>query len=463
MINKDFYPTPARVVEKMLSEIPNYEQRWILEPSAGKGDILDYLTGSRYGRRDHNNIAAIEIDPELQATLKGKGYRVVASDFLSFTPSNYFDLIIMNPPFSNGADHLLHAWKILHSGDIVCLLNAETILSPFSEKRKLLLNLIEQHGSYEIIGDVFRDAERSTGVNTALVRLHKDGDMSMFEFREETSERVNNISGEPVFELTSPDRIQDIVDRYEAAKASFADLWKAHCRVLSYITGIHDAEKILEGALDQEAPIYGYNHFVTNIRTQFWNKVFGMTDFSSRMTTRVKDEFDKFCAQNNGMEFTVENIQGLLGDLIMSTGKITEQCIIDVFDQFTKYHEKNRVHIEGWKTNSQWQANRRIILPYVVSRWMTGGSFHVDYRREREMDDIDKAMCVLAGKSFQKIRTIGQTIKAGDQSKQGVSEFFELRWYDKGTLHLFFRDEALWKRFNIAACKGKNWLPGEAA
>ena len=39
------------------------------------------------------------------------------------------------------------------------------------------------------------------------------------------------------------------------------------------------------------------------------------------------------------------------------------------------------------------------------------------------------------------------------------SEFFKIRFFKKGTLHLTFLDEWLWKEFNYQAAKGKNWLP----
>ena len=454
----------------MVEGIEGLREKWILEPSAGKGDILDYLIDDRHYRDFRETMSVIESDPELQATLRGKGYKVVASDFLSYHPSIHFDLILMNPPFDTGVDHILHAWNILYSGDIICLLNAETILNPYSEKRKLLANVIEQHGTYEILGDVFKTAERKTDVNVVLVRLHKEAKENIFDFEERDHEKEVSIEADQKFELTSPDRIKDIVDRFEAAKNSFADVWKAYARTASYISGLRDSEKTLLQSIQKGRPISGYNSFVTSIREKFWDKVFSMSDFESRMTTRIRDDFEKFCKENNGMEFTVENIQGILGDLIMSIGKISEQCVVDVFDLFTKYYEENRVHVEGWKTNSQWQANRRIILPRVVSRWMTN-SFNIEYRSRKEIDDIDKAMCALEGKRFNReivdgksvggIKTIVDTIAENNLEKYGISEFFELRWYNKGTLHLFFRDEALWKRFNITACKGKNWLPGD--
>ena len=40
---KDFYPTPYNLIEKMLSTVNFYMIKSILEPSAGKGDIVDAI------------------------------------------------------------------------------------------------------------------------------------------------------------------------------------------------------------------------------------------------------------------------------------------------------------------------------------------------------------------------------------------------------------------------------------
>jgi hypothetical protein len=52
----------------------------------------------------------------------------------------------MNPPFSNADDHFLKAWEIAENTDIVCLMNAETIRNPYSQKRQLVNRIIEDNG-----------------------------------------------------------------------------------------------------------------------------------------------------------------------------------------------------------------------------------------------------------------------------------------------------------------------------
>ncbi|NCQ19352.1 MAG: methyltransferase, partial [Ignavibacteria bacterium] len=136
-----FFPTPRNVIRKMLSKFntTDLSSMTILEPSAGKGDILDYIKELyEYNRHDKPDMYAIEQDANLKFILSGKNYKVIADDFLSYSGDYLFDLIVMNPPFNTGAKHLLKAWDAMNEGHIVCLLNAETINNPYTEERKLL-------------------------------------------------------------------------------------------------------------------------------------------------------------------------------------------------------------------------------------------------------------------------------------------------------------------------------------
>jgi hypothetical protein len=55
-------------------------------------------------------------------------------------------------------------------------------------------------------------------------------------------------------------------------------------------------------------------------------------------------------------------------------------------------------------------------------------------------------------------------IKTGDEFESEVdSHFFKLKFFKKGTLHLYFKDEKLWDEFNMRACLNKKWLPDQEA
>jgi tRNA1(Val) A37 N6-methylase TrmN6 len=86
---------------------------YVLEPSVGKGDIAKFIKDLNY-HKDRVRIHGIEPEPEL-ADLAKKYCQIVGSDFLDFESDTDYDLIIMNPPFDRGDEHLIKAWEILRN------------------------------------------------------------------------------------------------------------------------------------------------------------------------------------------------------------------------------------------------------------------------------------------------------------------------------------------------------------
>ena len=177
---KDFYPTPYNLIEKMLSTVNFYMIKSILEPSAGKGDIVDAIRKktapqSRWDQEPRLDIDCIEINSDLRHILTGKGYRVVHDDFLTYDTMKEYDLIIMNPPFSNGCNHLTRALTMQEAsgGAIICLLNAETLRNPCTNELLALVRKFEEyHADIQYMSDTFSNAERKTDVEIALIKVN---------------------------------------------------------------------------------------------------------------------------------------------------------------------------------------------------------------------------------------------------------------------------------------------------
>ena len=95
--NVDFYPTPVEVINTMMMG-ENFIGKTILEPSAGKGNIVDWLKANGAGR-----VIACEKDENLKKLLTGK-CDIIADDFLSVSSEqiSHVDYIVMNPPFPKG-------------------------------------------------------------------------------------------------------------------------------------------------------------------------------------------------------------------------------------------------------------------------------------------------------------------------------------------------------------------------
>lgn len=484
LFHNEFFPTPSWLIKKMLlpyltgdriKDLRNGMRRIeaVFDPSAGDGRILEwvkrrYQYRTSWGHRDdYKNcngpkLYAVEIDPNLVSILQSKKIRVLSRDFLEFVPENKFDLIAMNPPFSEGAKHLLHAWDILPHGDIVCLLNAETVRNPYCREREILGELIAQYGSVEYIGAAFSEADKQTDCEIALVRLCKP---------EETTENVNfkgeNLSKDETpnlgidqgegMALMQADRMEAYIRTYSKSKEAYINFLKAQQEVRFYagtIVGDYELGKLLESEHSME-------HFSDVVRKSFWIHLLKMTGIEKYLTTGVKKKFSEFVDSEGAMSLTKGNIYSVMEMIVLSRTSIMEQAISEVFDSFTHYYKENRSVLEGWKSNSAWKANRKLVLPHWVNYSFNRFSLANSWTK---YEDIDKVMAYLNRDRLEDIVTISSALHASfNSSGNGVAEstYFKIRYYQKGTVHITFKDEELLNRFNIAACKYRNWVGKE--
>ena len=95
MFYPEFFPTPDWLAQEMLSRINLHKFHSILEPSAGKGDLVEAIRS----RTRHPRVACCELDPELQLIPNSKDVPILNDDFLGFMGQGYyFDLVVMNQP-----------------------------------------------------------------------------------------------------------------------------------------------------------------------------------------------------------------------------------------------------------------------------------------------------------------------------------------------------------------------------
>lgn len=177
LIGKDlpgFFPTPRPVIERMLelAHIENHHR--VLEPSCGKGDILDAI------REQHPELElhAIERNYTLSDVLAAKGHAVEFTDFLDHQGS--YDRILMNPPFENSldAEHVQHAYTLLAPGGRLVSVMCEGPFFRSDVKSVAFRDWLAAVGgeTEELPADAFQGQEafRETSVRTRLVTITKE-------------------------------------------------------------------------------------------------------------------------------------------------------------------------------------------------------------------------------------------------------------------------------------------------
>ncbi len=234
---RDFFPTPPEVIEQMLGGEP-LQGKMILEPSAGAGHLVQQLV-----QRGAKNVLVCEQDDQLAKILKTLSCNFLTIDFLTVTATevSHVDYIVMNPPFSKGVDHVLHAYYIAPPGcKIIALCNAETVKNPYSRSRGELRELLDTYGQWTNLGDCFNQAERKTDVEVALLRLQKPGGSIDSEFEgfllEDTEETQAN-------GIMSYNLIRDVVNRYVASIKIFDEQLETAVRLNDLREGYFDGGK----------------------------------------------------------------------------------------------------------------------------------------------------------------------------------------------------------------------------
>jgi len=124
-VSYQFFPTKSQIGEEAASRLDMVEGGRYCEPSAGVGDLAQYLP--------KESTICIELAQVRAKVLAAKGYNTIQADFLDWAELNSherFDGILMNPPFSKGRAlaHLKAASTLLMPlGRIVAILPASMI------------------------------------------------------------------------------------------------------------------------------------------------------------------------------------------------------------------------------------------------------------------------------------------------------------------------------------------------
>lgn len=528
----EFYPTPERIVEKMLSCVDLDQCHSILEPSAGKGDILRVIArkaATRYGRcgKRNHDVDCIEVDPYLRQILKFNfseerekelkrrerslkdsevydrekhayiwksaadqleyqnvvaellhffedGIHIVHDDFLTYTPFKSYDLIIMNPPFSNGDKHLLKALKMQSKGGkIVCLLNAETLRNPCTEtRRELLKQLYAANANVEYIENAFSSAERKTDVEIALVsvsieKVKEESDIySHFKKAEEMEDTF-----ETATELEVTDYIKAAVNLFNVEVKSGIELIRQYRALIPYMSkefGKEDSSPILRltDSTNRGYDSVSVNSYLKAVRLKYWKALLANPKFTGQLTSKLQEEYRERVSALQDYDFTEFNINTLSREMGARVKQGIEDEIIKMFDRLTEEHcyypecQKNRHLFDGWKTNKAHKISKKVIVPCygVFDSW---DGRPRTYRAREVLEDIERILNFLDGGMTRDVdfwNTLENSFSQGI-TKNIPLKYFSATFYKKGTVHLVFNCPELIDRFNIYAAQQKKWLP----
>lgn len=160
---QSFY-TPGGVASQMMVAADLTAGDKVLEPSAGTGNLI---TAAKIHGIFGGDITAIEIDESKIPALWNMAGRVICGDFLQQNGNlGRFDKILMNPPFTGGADikHIRHAMQFMEPGGRLVAICAN------GPRQREALEPISS-AWVELGAGAFK--ESGTGINTALLTIEQ--------------------------------------------------------------------------------------------------------------------------------------------------------------------------------------------------------------------------------------------------------------------------------------------------
>lgn len=482
--NKDFYPTPEEIINKMLLDIDFRMIKSILEPSAGSGKIVEEIKK----KEKFYDIDCIEADTNLQHILKGKEFRVVYNDFLTYNTMKEYDLIVMNPPFSNGCKHLLKAIEMQqrNGGSIVCLLNAETLKNPFTNDRKLLQRkLTEYNAKVEFIQDAFIDAERKTSVEVAIIKVKlPEIERNSFILEElRKSQEQRDIEENDMYYLTDGDFFKAIVNQYKMEVEAGIKLIKEYYAMKPFILSGFGKDKEIGKTIQQGGCILSLdlssnrnkyenklsiNEYIKEVRKKYWSALFENRKFVGLLTGNLQRDFYRRVDELKDYDFSLYNIYHLKIDMQKKIVKGVEDTIIELFEELgNKYHwydetSKNIHYYNGWKTNKAWIINKKVIIPLKAYDTYYTDRFRPSNREiVSKLQDIEKCLNYLDAGLTEAI-DLEESLKFAEEYEETKNiqlKYFTVSFYKKGSCHICFNNDELLKKFNIFGSQRKGWLP----
>lgn len=457
IFEEEFYPTPKGVIDRMMMG-ENVAGKIVLEPSAGSGNIVEWLKEN--GAKE---VLACERNADLQKIVSRK-CRLVGGDFLKLTAEeiSHIDMIVMNPPFSVAATHILHAYEIAPAGcQVIAICNSNTLSDHYTTERKRLQDIIGLNGYAESLGQCFKDSARPTDVCVSLVKLYKPGEGN-HEFdgylfsEEEEEEFADNAPG-----LMPYNVIRDLVNRYVMAVSKFDEVMKASEEIngmMSLIGGCSIKFGAYRDISNYQTKITR-DIFKKQLQKESWRFIFKKLDMARFVTSKVRETINKFIERQENVPFTMKNIYIMIDMIVKTQGNRMNQCLVEMFDLICSFSAENSTAGEKWRTNANYMVNKKFIVPHICrydGRYTPYVSLeylgHTDKIR-----DMIIALNYVSGRQFK--QDLSDFLKENETPWGEWTEwgYFWIKGFKKGTMHFEFLDENVWMEFNRRVAKVKGW------
>jgi hypothetical protein len=248
--------------------------------------------------------------------------------------------------------------------------------------------------------------------------------------------------GEKVMnDLTKYMPLDAIVQNYEEAKkeleTGYRNLWKANARISSVAGGYAFSDyKVMDSRVIERD--------MAAMKKKVWRFVINKVEIYNLISDKRRKELDDQLEKGELPEISVENVQSTLDNLLDNIGNLYKETVMESFEWL-------RPHGSRHKTNTEYEVGKK-----AIKEWMFDCSYgcRLSYTREQDLKGLDNAFHLMDGKGPVKwpgdmVTKITEAVR--DKKWEAETEYFKLKWYKVGTLHIEFKRLDLVAKMNAMA------------
>jgi hypothetical protein len=256
-------------------------------------------------------------------------------------------------------------------------------------------------------------------------------------------------------DLIKRDTVAQLVENYAAA---VVDITQAYTLLHAAKNRLNTAFGLGQRLHSFDVLPHGYHHGATlsddslaqvmvQIKLDAWRVLMERLELRKLLSIARREELDRQLSDGKDLpDITLENVWGMFESAVANVDRYMEEAVLEVFDFL-------RPHSSKYKTNSEFELGKRVILSWCVEPSYSKSGFRVRHSRDSQLTALDNAFQRLDGKGIV-ASYYGPTLNAISQAGyDGLCEtdYFKLRCCLNGNLHIEFKRPDLVQRMNVIA------------
>jgi len=181
------------------------------------------------------------------------------------------------------------------------------------------------------------------------------------------------------------------------------------------------------------------------IKKDAWAIIVERMELRRLLSIKRRSELDSQIEKGELPELTKENVMALFETSATNLNVYLEEAVLEVFDFLRPPQSR-------FKTNTEFELGKRVILTWMVEKGWSRGKFRVNYHRQKYLTALDNVFSMIDGKGPVK-SYCGPLHDAITDSPDGTgkTEYFSFKCCLNGNLHLEFLKPSLVAKLNAIA------------